>query len=194
MTLLLECLKLLWAFFKIGVVGFGGGYGMLSMIMVESLKFSVTLEQLADLNALDMVIPGPIAINAATYVGYLHAGFWGSLAATIGLIAPSLIIVALVLRFIDRYRQNHIMQSALSGIKPAVVGLVATASVTIASGVLFNSGTSWSTLLADPLGSVSWLLLVIFVATVIANVRFKVNPILLTAIAGVVGAGLAALA
>ncbi|HAL74099.1 MAG TPA: chromate transporter [Clostridiales bacterium] len=188
MTLLLECLKLLWAFFKIGAVGFGGGYGMLSMIMVESLKFTVTLEQLADLNALDMVIPGPIAINAATYVGYLHAGFWGSLAATLGLIAPSLVIVALVLRFIDRYRQNHIMQSALSGIKPAVVGLVATASVTIASGVLFNPGTTWTSLLADPLGSVSWLLLAIFVATVVANVRFKVNPILLTVIAGVVGA------
>jgi len=188
LVLLIECLKLLWAFFKIGVIGFGGGYGMLSMIMVESLKFSVTIEQLADLNALDMVIPGPIAINAATYVGYLHAGFWGSLAATLGLIAPSLVIVALVMRFIDRYRQNHIMQSALSGIKPAVVGLVATASITIASGVLVNPGATLAGFFADPLGTVSWFLIFIFIATAVSNIRFKVNPILLTLIAGVVGA------
>ena len=82
MTLLLECLKLFFTFFKIGVVGFGGGYAMLSMIMVESMKYSITLDQLADLNALDMIIPGPIAINAATYVGYLHAGLVGSIADT----------------------------------------------------------------------------------------------------------------
>lgn len=188
LDVLIECLKLLWTFFKIGVIGFGGGYGMLSMIMVESLKFSVTIEQLADLNALDMVIPGPIAINAATYVGYLHAGFWGSLAATLGLVAPSLIIVTLVLRFIDRYRQNHIMQSALSGIKPAVVGLVAAASITIASGVLVYPGATLTGLLTDPLGTVSIYLLLIFAATAVANIRFKVNPILLTLLAGVAGA------
>lgn len=188
MELLIECLKLFLAFLKIGVIGFGGGYGMLSMIMVESMSFGVTMEQLADLNALDMVIPGPIAINAATYVGYLHAGFWGSVAATVGIILPSLFIVALVLHFIDRYRKNHIMQDVLSGIKPAVVGLVAAAAITIASGVLIQPGASLSGLFTDPLGTVSIWLIVVFVAVAVANIRFKVNPILLTALAGVFGA------
>lgn len=188
MIVLIECLKLFLAFFKIGVIGFGGGYAMLSMIMVESLKFSVTVEQLADLNALDMVIPGPIAINAATYVGYLHTGFWGSLAATLGIVTPSLIIVALVLRFITRYRQNHIMKGLLDGIKPAAVGLVAAAAMTIAAGVLINPGASLAGLFIDPLGTVSIFLLVVFAATAVANIRFKVNPILLTLIAGVAGA------
>jgi chromate transport protein ChrA len=65
--MIVECLRLFYVFFKIGIVGFGGGYAMLSMIMTESQQFGVTLEQLADLNALDMVVPGPLAINAATY-------------------------------------------------------------------------------------------------------------------------------
>ena len=76
MTLVYRCLLLFYTFFKIGLFGFGGGYAMMSMIMVECEKLSITLAQFADLNALDMIVPGPIAINAATYVGYLHSGFW----------------------------------------------------------------------------------------------------------------------
>ncbi|MGI6334392.1 MAG: chromate transporter [Saccharofermentanales bacterium] len=188
MTLLLECLKLFFTFFKIGVVGFGGGYAMLSMIMVESMKYSITLDQLADLNALDMIIPGPIAINAATYVGYLHAGLIGSIAATLGIIAPSLIIVSLVLHFIERYRHSHIMNSVLEGIKPAAVGLIAAAALTIASGILLLSGADLANIFVDPLGTVSLFLLAVFLITAVANIGFRVNPILLTVLAGVAGA------
>ncbi|MGI6326094.1 MAG: chromate transporter [Saccharofermentanales bacterium] len=188
MTLLLECLKLFFTFFKIGVVGFGGGYAMLSMIMVESMKYSITLDQLADLNALDMIIPGPIAINAATYVGYLHAGLVGSIAATLGIIAPSLIIVSLVLHFIERYRNSRIMNSVLEGIKPAAVGLIAAAALTIASGILLFSGVGWANIFVDPLGTISFFLLAVFLITVVANIAFRVNPILLTILAGVAGA------
>lgn len=186
--MLLECLKLFFAFFKIGMVGFGGGYAMLSMIMVESQRFSVSLAQFADLNALDMVVPGPIAINAATYVGYLHAGFWGALAASLGVIMPSLIIVSLVMHFIARYRENRIMTGFLAGVKPAAVGLIAAAAMTIAAGVLLNQSASLSSLFVDPLGTISLVLVAVFAITAIANIRFKVNPILLTALAGVFGA------
>ena len=185
---MLECLKLFFTFFKIGVVGFGGGYAMLSMIMVESMKYSITLDQLADLNALDMIIPGPIAINAATYVGYLHAGLVGSIAATLGIIAPSLIIVSLVLHFIERYRNSRIMNSVLEGIKPAAVGLIAAAALTIASGILLFSGVGWANIFVDPLGTISFFLLAVFLITVVANIAFRVNPILLTILAGVAGA------
>lgn len=187
--MILEYIKLFYTFFKIGILGFGGGYTMLSMIMTESSEqFSITAQQLADLNALDMIVPGPIAINAATYVGYLHAGFWGSLAATIGVTLPSFIMVALVMRFITRYRENKVMGSFLAGIKPAAVGLIASAAITIALGVLLKPGASLSNLFSDPSGTVSVFLTAVFAIAAFLNIRFKVNPILLTVIAGIVGA------
>lgn len=183
-----ECFRLLYTFFIIGIMGFGGGYAMLSMIMTEAEKFGITAAQMADLNALDMVVPGPIAINAATYVGYLDAGFWGALFATIGVSLPSFIIVVVVMRFIARFRENKLMTGFLTGIKPAAVGLIAAAALSIASGVLLNSGSSLSTLLSDPLGTLSLPLIGIFAVTAFANIRFRVNPILLTVLAGIIGA------
>ena len=188
MTLLLNCLSLFYSFFKIGVVGFGGGYAMMSMIMIESAKYGVTTAQFADLNALDMIVPGPLAINAATYVGYLSSGFWGALAATIGVSAPSFLIVSLVLYFLVKFRENTILSGALSGIKPAAVGLIAAAALFIARDVLLKPEMDPGMLFSDPLGSVSFLMVGVFLVTAVANIRFKVNPILLTVLAGVVGA------
>ncbi len=182
------CMRLFYTFFKIGLAGFGGGYAMLSMIMAESQQYGITVEQFADLNALDMIVPGPIAINSATYVGYLSGGVWGALAATAGVSLPSLIIVTLVLRFITRYRQNKVMGAFLSGVKPAAVGLIAAAAMTIAMGVLLREGATTATLLTDPLGTFSLFLVAVFGITAVANIRFRVNPILLTLLAGVVGA------
>jgi len=188
MDLLINCLLLFYTFFKIGLVGFGGGYAMMSMIMTESEKLSITLAQFADLNALDMIVPGPIAINAASYVGYLNSGFWGALAATLGVILPSFILVTLVMFFIHKYRENTVMKGVLSGIKPAAVGLVAAAALIIASDVLMRPGMDASTLFSDPLGTLSFLMIGVFLVTAVANIRFKVNPILLTVLAGILGA------
>ena len=188
MTLFLNCIRLFYVFFKVGMFGFGGGYAMMSMIMVESEKLSITMEQFADLNALDMVVPGPIAINAATYVGYLNSGFWGALAATLGVMLPSFIIVSFVMLFIQKYRENTIMKSALSGIKPAAVGLISAAALMIGANVLMKPGMDSSTLFTDPTGTVSFLMLGIFAAAAILNIKFEFNAILLTVAAGIVGA------
>ncbi len=187
----LEYAALFWAFLKIGVAGFGGGYAMLSMIVQESEKFNVTLEQFADLNALDMIVPGPIAINAATYVGYLDAGILGALAATLGVILPSFIIVTLVMHFIKRYRESSLVSGILMGVKPTAVGLIAAAATTIAAAVALLPGTTLTSFLASPLTSVLWFPLAVFAAVAFVNIRFKVNPIFLTLIAGVIGALLA---
>ena len=183
-----DLLKLFLAFFKIGATGFGGGYAMLSMIFAESSEFGITPEQFADLNALDMVVPGPLGINAATYVGYLYAGVPGAVVATLGLMLPSFIIVALVLFFINRFRKSRLISGFLFGVKPAAVGLIAAASVTIASGVLLRQGAVTSDIFIDPLGAFSLFLVGVFVVTAIANIKFKVDPILLTVLAGVAGA------
>jgi len=188
MTMIVGCLQLFYSFFKIGIVGFGGGYAMMSMIMIESSKFGVSAAQFADLNALDMVVPGPLAINAATYVGYLYAGFWGSLAATVGVTLPSFFIVSTVLHFLSKFRDNPVLSGALSGIKPAAVGLIAAAAVIIASGALIKPGFETNTLFTDPLGTISFLMAGVFLVTAVANIRFKINPILLTVLAGIVGA------
>ena len=188
MTLFYDCLVLLYTFFKIGIVGFGGGYAMMSMIMTECEKLSITMAQFADLNALDMVVPGPIALNAATYVGYLNSGFWGALAATIGVVLPSFILVSIVMHFITRYRQNTIMSGVLAGIKPAAVGLISAAALLVAMDVLLKPGMDMAMLLSNPFGTISYLMVGVFLVTAVANIRFKVNPILLTVLAGVVGA------
>lgn len=186
--MILECLKLFYSFFKVGLMGFGGGYAMLSMIMSESERFSVSIEQFADLNALDMVVPGPIAINAATYVGYLHAGFLGALASTIGVSLPSFILVILVMRLLMIYKSNKVVDSFLLGVRACAVGLILVATVTIASAVLLNPGGSLSSLLSAPFATLSFVSVFIFIATAIANIHFNINPILLTVLAGIVGA------
>lgn len=183
-----NCFKLFFSFFKIGIAGFGGGYAMMSMIFTESKQFGVTIEQFADLNALDMIVPGPIAINAATYVGFLYSGFWGALSATLGVMFPSFIVVTVTMLFIMRFKKNRFMNAFLDGIKPAAVGLVASASLTIASGVLLNPGMSPADILISPLKTFSLFLTGIFAITAAANIKFKINPILLTALAGIAGA------
>lgn len=188
MILLYNCLNLFYTFFKIGILGFGGGYAMLSMIMLECEKLSITVEQFADLNALDMVVPGPIAINSATYVGYIYSGFWGALAATIGVSLPSFIIVIFVMNFIKKYKENTITIGALTGIKPAAVGLIASAALLIASGVLVKPGANISTLFSAPFDTIYLLTTGVFLITALANICFKINPLLLMALAGIIGA------
>ena len=188
MTLLYNLYVLFYTFLKVGLCGFGGGYAMMSMIMVECEKLSITLKQFADLNALDMVVPGPIAINAATYVGFLNSGFWGALAATIGVSIPSFIIVTLVMRFVKRYENNPMVDGFLSGVKPAAVGLLAAAAIMISLGVLMKPDIDIVSFFADPLGSISIIAICVFIISAVANIKFKVNPILLTVGAGIIGA------
>ena len=189
--LLENCIILFYTFFKVGFFGFGGGYAMMSMIFVECEKLSISIQQFADLNALDMIVPGPIAINAATYVGYLNSGFWGSLTATLGVAVPSFIFVSLVMTFLTRYKNNKIMSGVLTGVKPAAVGLIVAAALTIAKEVLLLPSKEAATLFTDPIGTISFLMIGIFAVVAVANIKFKVNPILLTVIAGVIGAFLA---
>ena len=187
MTLLEGCLLLAYTFFKIGLFGFGGGYAILSMIFAESEKLSITAVQFADLTALDMVIPGPIAVNAATYVGYLHSGFWGALTATLSVVVPSIVLVSLIMHFLKNRQNNPLIDGILTGVKPAAVGLILAATLIIASDVLLVPGKDISTLFSNPFGTLSFELIVLFAMAAIANIRFKVNPILLTLLAGVLG-------
>ena len=181
-------MKMFLTFLKLGVIMFGGGYGLLSMLLTEAESLGITLSQFADLTALDLIIPGPIAVNAATYIGYLNSGFLGSLGATVGVIIPSYVICLAVLYSLDRFRESTLTQGILSGVKPAAVGLIAMAVLTIGGEVLLREGQEASALLTNPLGAVSPLAIALFAAVAVLHMRFKVNPILLTVCAGVIGA------
>ena len=92
------------------------------------------------------------------------------------------------MRFIERYRKNKLMNGFLSGVKPAAVGLIAAAAMTVAAGVLLLPDANLSTLFTEPLGTISIVAVAIFVVSAVANIHFSVNPILLTLVAGIIGA------
>lgn len=178
-------IQIFLAFLKIGFLGFGGGYAMLSMVLDESLKLGLTLHQFADLNALDMLIPGPIAINAATYVGYLVDGFAGATVATAAVCVPSFVLVPLFIKFKRTFAHNPKVNQFLDMVKPAAVGLVASAGFTLLLGVVFGADTL-SQLIANPHAPDIFALLVVAVCSYL-HIKKNVNPILLTVVSGVVG-------
>ncbi len=181
-------IQILLAFLKVGFLGFGGGYAMLSMVLDESLKLGLTVHQFADLNALDMLIPGPIAINAATYVGYLADGFAGATVATAAVCVPSFVLVPLFIKFKRTFANNPKVNQFLDMVKPAAVGLVASAGFTLFLGVVFGVDTLQN-LLAN-VHTPDAFALVVVIACSYLHIKKNVNPILLTVVSGIIGFGL----
>lgn len=171
-------LRLFLSFLKIGFLGFGGGYAMLPLILQEGEKFGLTLRQFADLNALDFLVPGPIAINSATYVGQLFGGFIGGLVASLAVTVPSFIFVPLFLRYEETLQGNIYLNGLLEAMKNASVGLILAVAFTLAAETIFPNGFT---------GGISWLTLGILAVTLLFHLKWDVNPIFLTIAAGVVG-------
>ena len=113
-------------FFKIGLFTFGGGYAMIPLIekeIVETKRW-VGREDITDIFAVSQSIPGAIAINSATFIGYKIAGKKGTLAATLGIILPSIIKILLIASLLSGFRENELVKSIFAGSRPAVVGLI----------------------------------------------------------------------
>lgn len=116
-------------FFKIGLFTFGGGYAMIPLIekeIAEEKKW-VKREEIADILAVAQSIPGAVAINSATFIGFKQSGKKGALAATLGVILPSFIIIAVIAAFFSKVSDNLIVKSMFAGIRPAVVALITVA-------------------------------------------------------------------
>lgn len=114
-------------FFKIGLFTFGGGYAMIPLIekeIVEKKKW-VEREDITDILAVAQSIPGAIAINSATFIGFKTFGRKGALAATLGVILPSFFIIAIIAAFFNKFSDNPLIKSIFSGVRPAVVALIA---------------------------------------------------------------------
>ena len=181
--LLLKCLELFATFFKIGLFTFGGGYAMLPLIQQEVLSKGWAEEkEIINFIAVSESTPGPFAINMSTYIGTDEAGVLGAFFATLGVVLPSFIIILIVAKCYEKFQSSKIVRGCMSGLKPAVVGLIGAAVISIAGTVLFPNGIS--TAVFSSLNF--YISLAIF--AVMALLAFKkVHPILIIALSAVAG-------
>ena len=173
-------LYLFITFFEIGLFGFGGGYGMLSLIQTETVVHYHWLSsaEFTNIVAVSQMTPGPIGINSATYCGYVathNAGYsdlmavLGSAVATFALILPSLILMVLISKMFMKYMNTSAVQSIFSGLRPAVVGLLAAATLLLLNEENFGSMrlNPWQ----------FWISVALFAATFFGTMFLKINPI-----------------
>ena len=126
-----EMLKVMLSFLKIGAFTFGGGYAMISLIGDECVEKHgwMTEDELTDMIAVAESTPGPVAVNSATYVGYKVGGFWGALAATVGVVTPAFLLILLISYFFEDLLNIPIVAKAFKGIKVGVCVLIAAVGV-----------------------------------------------------------------
>ncbi len=183
-------LKLFWTFFKIGLFGFGGGYGMLSLIQMETVHNHhwLTSAEFTNIVAISQMTPGPIGINSATYCGFtaIHnmgmgnaLSLLGSLVATFSLVLPSFVLMILISKMFMRYMKARVVQSVFDGLRPTVVGLLAAATIMLLNKENFGSpvDTTWQFIIS----------VLLFAATFYGTLFVKINPIKMIGYAAIAG-------
>ncbi len=131
--------QLFFNFFYIGLVSFGGGYGMISLVRETVLSHGwLTQDAFVNLIAVAESTPGPIAINMATFIGRTQGGFWGAVAATTGVVLPAFLIILAVAVVMHNLLKLSAVQAFLSGVRPCVVGLIVATAVTLGYGTLLG--------------------------------------------------------
>ena len=136
-------LNLFLTFLKIGAFTFGGGYAMIPLIQEQVLlKNWATEEELLNFIAVSESTPGPFAINIATYIGTKTAGVFGAVCATLGVVVPSFVIILIVAKFFEKFKNSAVVKGCMTGLKPAVIGLIGSAAISTALTVFFSNGFS----------------------------------------------------
>ena len=166
-------LQLFFSFFKIGLFGFGGGYAILSLIQSEIAHYGwMTGQEFTDMVALSQMTPGPIGINAATYVGYTSTGsVVGAAVATFAIILPSLIIMLALCNIYLRLKNNRYAEAVMRGLRYVVIGLIAAAALALMTADNFIDPWSYA----------------LFAAVFVCTAAFRMNPIFLILMCGVAG-------
>ncbi len=159
-----DVLYLLWTFFKIGACTFGGGYAMVELVAEQVTSNGwMEMQEIIDFIAISESTPGPIAINMATYVGFNVAGIPGALAATTGVVLPSLIVITIIARFYKKFITNAYVAGTMRGLRPAAIALIGAAMISIGAEVFLPVGFSLRSILTlDMLFSVITLGLCMF--------------------------------
>ncbi|MBQ2324705.1 MAG: chromate transporter [Clostridia bacterium] len=145
----MDVLYLLWTFFKIGACTFGGGYAMVELVKEQvTVNGWMEVQEVIDFIAISESTPGPIAVNMATYVGYNVAGIPGAIAATTGVVLPSLIIIMIIAKVYKKFIANRFVAGGMRGLRPAAIGLIAAAGISIAAEVFLPFGFSVESILS----------------------------------------------
>ena len=176
-------LELFWTFFKIGALTFGGGYAMLPLVQAEvAAKGWMAGAELVNFIAVSESTPGPFAVNMATYVGNVMGGVPGGVCATLGVVTPSFVIILIVAGCYERFRASRVVSGCMAGLKPAVIGMIGAALVSVGSTVFFPSGIT-ARAFSDPAFYVS---LAIFALCAYLAFRKK-HPILIICLSAALG-------
>lgn len=172
-------LKLFLTFFKIGVFTFGGGYAMLPLIEEEVIANGwMDIEQLINFIAVSESTPGPFAVNTATYIGTELAGLPGAFCATLGVVLPSFIIILIIAKCFMSLNKNKYVMGVMSGLKPAVIGMIASAIISVAQPIFWDNGLK--------IDAAFILSAVIFIIMLALSFR-KTHPIIIIALSAFFG-------
>ena len=181
----MELIELFLAFLKIGTFTFGGGYAMIAMIQAEAERHGwLTQEELVDFVALSESTPGPLAVNMATFAGMRTGGVLGAVIATLGIVLPSFIIILIIAKCFEKYKKSKAVGGIIDGLKPAVVGMIGAAFISVSRTVFFPSGISLSAFSSASF----WVFLGLFAAAAILAFK-KVHPIKIILLSAVIGVG-----
>lgn len=191
--------QLIWSYIKIGIFGFGGGYAMLSLVekaVVTPGWISETM--FTDIVAISQMTPGPIGINSATYIGFVAPGSvnpafqgigWGLLGsclATLAVVVPSFILVLYSSHFIRRHSESGVIKAIFSGLRPVVVGMIASAAIMLMNAANFNpNGIDWQLWTNVAICAVAFCL--VYFPIKLKNKTIKLHPIFIIVLAGITG-------
>lgn len=191
--------QLIWSYIKIGIFGFGGGYAMLSLVeksVVDPGWISETM--FTDIVAISQMTPGPIGINSATYIGFVAPGSvnpelqgigWGilgSVLCTLAVVLPSFFLVLHASHFIRKHHESGVIKAIFSGLRPVVVGLIASAAIMLMNASNFNpNGITWQLWTNIAICAVSFCL--VFFPIPVKGKKIRLHPILVIILAGTAG-------
>lgn len=178
-----ELLKLLLVFFQIGLFSIGGGYAIIPFIQELAVdKYAwVSQRVFTDIITISQMTPGPLAVNTSTFVGLQIAGIPGAIIATFGCVISGVVISILLYRFIQRFNKSVYVFGALNGLRSASLGLIISAAATIL--LLTFLGTSSISAAAN----VDWIAVAVFAGSFFVLRKWKMNPILLMVLTGILG-------
>lgn len=165
-------IRLYLAFLKIGTFSFGGGYAMLPFMQKEIVENNawISMSEFSDIIGISQMTPGPVAINSATFVGYKVGGVIGSAIATIGVVTTSFILVSIISKILNKFKESIVIRSMLAGMRPILIALIIYAFIDLAkeSYVDFKS-----------------IIITIIIGIILLSK--KVHPILVIVIAAILG-------
>lgn len=183
-------LTLFLEFFKMGALTFGGGYAMIPFIEETVLHHGwLTTRELVDFIAVSESTPGAFAVNISTYVGSEVGGLFGSLCATVGLVLPPFILILIIAKCYEKFKESIIVKGVMLGLKSTVVGLIGATVFSVAADILFPNGLNFTSL-SYLSSSNFWFVIVVFALMLFLLLYKKLNPILIIVLSA--GAGIIA--